>query len=353
MRILLGGAGGAPTNNVIRSLRRSGRGDHLIGMCSVPTDLILADVDERHVVPYTSSERYPEALAALIRKCRPDFLYVSHDFEVRAISRLRELIRDLGVALYLPAAETVENCVDKGRSYRIWKEKGVAVPETVLIGSPDELRAAFRLFGGRLWLRATEGGGGKGALPIERHDEFEFARHWIDRFRGWGKFTAAEMLTATSVTWLSIWHRGELVVAQTRLRRSWNFGDRTLSGVTGVTGVAETISSDAVTRQSMAAIAAVDPEPHGIFSVDMTYDADRRPRVTEINIGRFFTTVDFFSQAGVNFPLIYRDIALEGTFPRLERKINPLPDGLVWVRGMDVEPVLIPVAELEALAHAA
>src|SRR5262245_41912567 len=121
MRILLGGAGGAPTNNVIRSLRRSRRGDHLIGMCSVPTDLILADVDERQVVPYASSERYPEALAGLIRRCRPDFLYVSHDFEVRAVSRLRAMIQELGVALYLPARETVENCVDKGKSYRIWK----------------------------------------------------------------------------------------------------------------------------------------------------------------------------------------------------------------------------------------
>jgi carbamoyl-phosphate synthase large subunit len=353
MRILLGGAGGAPTNNVIRSLRRSGRGDHLIGMCSVPTDLILADVDQRHVVPYATSERYPEALAGLIRQCRPDLLYVSHDFEVRAVSRLRAMIQELGVALYLPAAETVENCVDKGKSYRIWKEKGVAVPETVLIGSPGELSAAFDHFGGRLWLRATEGGGGKGALPIERQADFEFARHWIERFRGWGKFTAAERLTATSVTWLSIWHRGELVVAQTRLRRSWNFGDRTLSGVTGVTGVAETLSSEPVTHLAMAAIAAIDPQPHGIFSVDLTYDTDGRPRVTEINIGRFFTTVDFFSQAGVNFPLIYRDIALEGTFPRLEQKVNPLPDGLVWVRGMDVEPVLIRAAELEALSHAA
>src|SRR5205823_5407002 len=162
-----------------------------------------------------------------------------------------------------------------------------------------------------------------------------------------GQFTAAEMLSANSVTWLSLWYRGELVVAQTRRRRSWNFGDRTLSGVTGVTGVAETCSSEIVTRTALDAIESIDREPHGIFAVDLTYDNEGIPRLTEINIGRFFTTVYFFTQAGINFPQIYRDIALEEKFPVLERKINPLPDGLLWIRGMDVEPVLTTVAKLE------
>ena len=48
-------------------------------------------------------------------------------------------------------------------------------------------------------------------------------------------------------------------------------------------------------------------------------------------------------------PEIYCNIALEGKFPSLERRINPLPDGLVWIRGMDVEPVLTTVEALEKL----
>src|SRR3546814_6686714 len=67
---------------------------------------------------------------------------------------------------------------------------------------------------------------------------------------------------------------------------------------------------------------------------------------TEINIARFFTTHYFFTKAGVNFPEIYCNIALDGVFPSLERKINPLPDGLIWLRGMDREPVLTTAAEL-------
>ncbi len=351
MKILLGGAGGAPTNNVIKSLRQGGSGDKLLGMSSVSSDLLLADVDERYVVPYAIAEDYPRRLAAIIRQTRPDLLHAQHDFEVRAVSRLRAQLEDAGVRLYLPDPTTIENTVDKGKSYEIWRSAGVPVPETILLVNAQDLRSAMDKFGGQVWLRATEGGGGTGALPVRGPQDYEFARLWIERFNGWGRFTAAEMLTSDSVTWLSIWYEGELVVAQTRRRRSWNFGDRTLSGVTGVTGVAETCSCELVTSTALRSIQSIDPKPHGIFAVDMTYDRTGKPRVTEINIGRFFTTVYFFTKAGVNFPQIYRDIVLEKKFPVLSRKINPLPDGLIWIRGMDVEPVLTTVEKLEQLTH--
>lgn len=350
MRILLGGAGGAPTNNVIKSLHESGRGDTLLGMSSVPSDLFLATVAERYLIPYAVSPNYADALTQILETSKPDLLHLQHDFEVRAVSRLRDKIMALGVRLFLPDSETVENCVDKEKSARIWKNKGVPVPDTCLISTPEDLDQALETFGGKTWLRATEGGGGKGALPVTDYAQRDFARLWIEHFNGWGRFIAAEMLTSNSVTWLSIWYEGELVVAQTRKRRSWNFGDRTLSGVTGVTGVAETYSSDIIDQTALAAIKAIDSKPHGIFGVDMTYDNDDKPRVTEINIGRFFTTVYFFTKAGVNFPQIYRDLVLEAKFPKLAKKINPLPDGLVWIRGMDVEPVLTTVQDLEQQA---
>ena len=66
-------------------------------------------------------------------------------------------------------------------------------------------------------------------------------------------------------------------------------------------------------------------KPHGIFGVDMAYDRNGVPNPTEINISRFFTTVRFFTEAGLNLPRIFRDIGLEGKLPDLPRKINPLP----------------------------
>lgn len=342
----IGGAGGAPANNIIRSLRESARHDYLIGTtCNTP-DLFLADVDERCYVPPAMNAKYPEALFSLLETKKPDLILPTHDFEVREVSRLRQKTAAYGVKHFLPAAETVENCVDKGKSSELWQAAGVRVPRTLIVHSPADLKRAFDTLGETIWIRAAEGGGGAGALPTS---DYEFARIWIDRFNGWGKFTAAELLSSQSVTWLSVWYEGELVVAQSRKRHAWNFGDRTLSGITGVTGVGETCRDETVDRVAMDSIAAIDKRPHGIFAVDMTRDQNGFPNPTEINIGRFFTTVYFFTKAGLNLPEICVNIALDENFPTLSRKVNPLPEGLVWIRGMDVEPVLTTMEQLRQL----
>jgi carbamoyl-phosphate synthase large subunit len=155
------------------------------------------------------------------------------------------------------------------------------------------------------------------------------------------------MLSPDTVTWLSIWYEGELVVAQTRIRKGWTHGNRTLSGITGVTKVGQTLSDDTVSKVAIEAINTVDSRPHGIYGVDMTYDFNGFPNPTEINISRFFTTILFFTEAGLNMPKIFKDIALYNEFPVLEKKINPLPDGLLWLRGMDTLPVITTGKEIE------
>ena len=49
-------------------------------------------------------------------------------------------------------------------------------------------------------------------------------------------------------------------------------------------------------------------------------------------------------------PEIYCNIALDGDFPSLNKKVNPLPDDLIWIRGMDVEPKLLTLNELTKLS---
>lgn len=347
-KIQIGGAGGAPSNNFIKSLRVSSRNDTIIGTSCIAADLFLADADEKHVIPPANADNYAEKLLGLLAKTKPDFLHVQNDYEVSAVANLRDKITQLGVKLFLPKTETIENCISKDKSYAIWKAAQLPVPETLLLNSSEDLKRAFAVLGNKIWIRAVDGAGGRGALPT---DNFEFARIWIDRFNGWGSFTASELLSEKTVTWQSIWFEGELVVAQTRRRHSWNFGNRTLSGVTGITGVGETCSDALVDRTAQDAILTIDTQPHGIFSVDMTYDFSGVPKTTEINIARFFTTHYFFTKAGLNFPEIYCNIALEQKFPSLDRKINPLPDGLIWVRGMDVEPQLTTIAELETMQN--
>jgi len=345
-KIIIAGAGGAPSENVILSLLEDDRSEELVGMGSEETDLILSRAKLKYKVPYAVELGYKDALLKLLNYEKPDLIHFQNDIEILEASKLRNEILKTGTKLYMPRHEVIENCVDKGKSYQIWHANGIKVPRTILIKNEENLKEAFNKLGnetGEIWLRAVVGGGGKGALPTSN---YEFAKLWIERFNGWGSFTASELLTPETVTWLSIWYEGELVVAQTRRRKSWNFGNRTLSGVTGITGVGETYSCELIDKIAMDAIFSIDQKPHGIYGVDMTYDNNKIPNPTEINISRFFTTVYFFTKAGLNMPKIFKDIILYNEFPNLQKKINPLPDGLLWIRGMDREPRIIKESEL-------
>jgi len=113
-----------------------------------------------------------------------------------------------------------------------------------------------------------------------------------------------------------------------------------------VTKIGQTYSNSEVDRISIETIKAVSNKPHGIFGVDMTYDKNGIPNPTEINISRFFTTILFFTEAGLNMPEIFKDIVLYNEFPMLSKKINPLPDGLMWLRSMDRKPMLATESEI-------
>lgn len=346
-RILIAGAGGAPSEGVIRSLLMEGGPDEVIGMGSEPSDLMLSAAHRKYWVPYANKPEYRARLLAILERERPDLIHFQNDSEIFYASLLRDEIHATGTRTFMPEHDVIDTCVNKHKSYLAFKRAGVRVPENRLLHSEDDLRQAFADLGdqqGRIWLRAASmGGGGKGALPTA---DYAFAKGWIDHHRGWGDFLAAELLTPDTVTWLSIWYEGELIVAQTRIRQGWTHGNRTLSGVTGVTKVGKTFSDGRVDDIAMSAVRAVSDRPHGIFGVDMAYDASGWPNPTEINISRFFTTVLFFSRAGLNLPIIFRDLGLEGRRPLLKRQMNPLPDGLLWLRGMDVEPLLCTESDL-------
>jgi len=72
----------------------------------------------------------------------------------------------------------------------------------------------------------------------------------------------------------------------------------------------------------------------------MTYDENGVPNPTEINISRFFTTILFFTEAGLNLPAIFVELGLTGKTSTKKGTISPLKDGLMWLRGMDVAPKL-------------
>ena len=347
MKILIAGAGGAPSEGVIKSLLKSKKSEHIIGMGSEITDLVLSSAHEKFYIPYAGTPEYKNSLLKLLMTEKPDLVHFQNDLEIFHASKFRDEINKLGVKTFMPEHDVIDTCVHKYKTYLKCKEANIKVPRNLMINNEEDLKKAFTDLAdskGQIWPRASSiGGGGKGALPT---NDYVFAKGWIERYNGWGDFVAAEMLTPDTVTWLSLWHEGELVVAQTRLRKGWTHGNRSVSGVTGVTKVGQTYSNSEVDRISIETIKSVSSKPHGIFGVDMAYDKDGIPNPTEINISRFFTTVLFFTEAGLNMPEIFKDLILYNEFPKLENKFNPLPNGLMWLRGMDTLPSLMTESQI-------
>ena len=72
--------------------------------------------------------------------------------------------------------------------------------------------------------------------------------------------------------------------------------------------------------------------------------------MTELNVGRFFTTSNFFAHAGLNMPELMVRCALGERPPRL--KSSPLEPDLYWVRMVDMGYALVRGEELDAWPRA-
>src|SRR5690606_8212375 len=108
----------------------------------------------------------------------------------------------------------------------------------------------------------------------------------------------------------------------------------------------ETVSDPELDRIGINAVRSVDTHASGAFSVDITYDFQGKPKITEINCGRFPTTGHFLTRAGINLPYIYVKAGFDEEIPVPVGTMNPAREGLLWVRGMDIEPVMTSVEEV-------
>jgi carbamoyl-phosphate synthase large subunit len=73
--------------------------------------------------------------------------------------------------------------------------------------------------------------------------------------------------------------------------------------------------------------------------VDFKCTAEGKAKVTEINVGRFGTTIHFYTMAGFNFPELAVNLALKGP-GNDEALYDPIAEDIYWLRTLDCGPVL-------------
>ena len=334
-RILATGAGGPATTSFIRSLRDADD-CYIIGTDHGRYNLFRSEANKTYLCPAATSPEYIPFILHIIEKEQIEFMHTQPEIETFVIGKHREQISSIGCKLFMPKQETIELLRDKMHSYESWRNAGIKVPESIIINNVIDLHDAYMKFK-EVWIRETVGAAGKGSLS---RPSMEMAIIQIDDRNGWGKTMAAEHLTKDTITWQSIWENGRLVVGQGRRRLYWAFGNRAQSGVTGLTGTGVTVSDPELDALAIRCILAADEYPHGIFSVDFTFDWDGVPNPTEINIGKFFTTHHFITRAGCNMPEILVQLAF-GEYEGEYDIRNPCEEGLYWVRGIDTLPKLV------------
>ena len=194
----------------------------------------------------------------------------------------------------------------------------------------------------KVWVRAIRGAGSRAALPVETAAQaVAWIRYWCET-RGLKPtdFMLAEYLPGREFAFQSLWHEGQLVTSMARERCEYLFGNQMPSGQSSTPSLARTVHREDVNRIATQAVRAVDALPHGVYCVDLKENTLGQPCVTEINLGRFFTTSDFFSHAGCNMPAYYVQLAFGEPLPEL-LPYNVLDPDLYWVRGVDRAPKLL------------
>ena len=101
-------------------------------MGSEPMDLVLSKAIRKYVVPYANSDNYKQELMKILDKESPDLVHFQNDLEIYEASKIRDEITAKGIKLFMPSQTVIDNCVYKYKSYKLWKQAGIKVPESII-----------------------------------------------------------------------------------------------------------------------------------------------------------------------------------------------------------------------------
>jgi hypothetical protein len=343
-RVLVTGSGGLAGVNFVRALRASSSEHYIVGTDYNKYHIIYPDVDARYLTPRHSDRSFIPRVTEIVEKERIEFLHPQPSSEAYVISSKGSRIP---CRTFLPPARVMRVGQDKLLTQAKLNAKGIAVARTFALEGRGDVRAAFFKLGSPVWVRARHGAGGR--LSLLCKDDVE-ARLWIDLWvkRGgdtYSEFILQEYLPGRNIAWDSLWKDGKLVTSYSRERLEYPFKHISPSGITGTPSVSRIIADPRVNDVGERSVMAIDPSPNGAYSVDIKEAKDGRPCITEVDSGKFHSTMPLWGYIAVKYLGLPEYANLADLYVRLgmgdELKDSPprfdlFPEGYYLLRDMDV-----------------
>jgi carbamoyl-phosphate synthase large subunit len=300
------------------------------------------DVNERYLTPKHDDPTFVSRVSAIARKERADFIHPQPSSEALVLSSHR---KELPAPVLLPPQRVMDVAHDKQQTHVRLRAEGIPVAGTKIVRRVQDLKAAFKEMRPPLWVRARHGAGGRLSLMCKTAAEAEnWIELWVRKGTPISEFMIQEYLPGRNVAWDSIWKDGELITSYCRERLEYPFKHITPSGITGTPSVARSIHDKRVDRIAENAVRAISPKPSGAFSIDVKEDSDGRPRVTEVDAGKFHTTMPLWGYVALrhlklpwysNLADLYVRLGLgeevDGEVPRYDL----IPSGYYMIRNID------------------
>lgn len=345
------GTGGTGGINFVGALRfaEAQTGAKFFFVCTDhnPHFVRFSQADVRFISPRHDSPEFVPMLLGLAKKFNVEFFHPHPSSEARVVSENRTQFDDIHVKTYLSRPTSI--MPNKLEIHDALSKCNVPVPETLALTSLDDVDHAFSRMGGPLWIRAKRGAGGRLALRVETPEE---AKHWVQlntlQKRAFVEdFILQEYLPGRDLAFDSLWFNGKLITSYARERLEYFLKHTTLSGITGTPTIARTLEDKKLNRVSVEAIKALDPEPHGFFSVDVKEDAAYRPVVTEVD-GKWHTTAPLWGHAfakaldrpELNLAHQYLMLGLNGRIDADLPAFDLFPGGYYLIRQLDAGVIL-------------
>jgi carbamoyl-phosphate synthase large subunit len=243
--------------------------------------------DEVITLPSAKRDAVSYADALIAAAAAVDFVFLGLDLEIAALAQVG---RELPVPTALAPLRVLPILLDKSETERIARDT-LALPRTVRFAGLQALDEVFAQLPFPMWVRPATGTSGKGSLRVDSRAE---ALAWLQAataLGAQGNWIAQEFLPGRNTNWSGVFVEGEVV--------AWASMP---SGVTGQVKLCETIVMPELNAAALRVVRAIDPKPHGIYSVDLREDVNGNPKVTEVN-PRLAGRPWLYTQAGANLPL--------------------------------------------------